>query len=68
MGSILIFVSEFAVFSLILGLYLLRRHALRKEASSVELPCETSINPEAHRSNGCVYKTSRLDPQDVQQT
>ena len=50
MGSILIFTSEFAVFSLILGLYLLRRHALRKEASSVEPSCETSFNQGAHKS------------------
>ena len=37
MESVLIFISQFAVFSLILGLYLLRRRALRKEASSAEL-------------------------------
>jgi hypothetical protein len=50
MGSILIFASEFAVFSLILGLYLLRRRALRKEASSLDLSSETNFKYESHRS------------------
>jgi hypothetical protein len=50
MGSVLIFVSEFAVFALILGLYLLRRHTLRKEASSVDLFRETTFERKTSRS------------------
>lgn len=50
MDSVLIFISEFVVFSLILGLYLLRRHALRKEASSVDHLWETTFSRKAHRS------------------
>jgi hypothetical protein len=50
MDSVLIFISQFVVFSLILGLYLLRRHALRKEASSAELLHETTFSRKAHIS------------------
>jgi hypothetical protein len=48
MDSVLIFISEFVVFSLILGLYLLRRHTLRKEASFAELFHETTFTRMAH--------------------
>ena len=50
MDSVLIFISEFLVFSLILGLYLLRRYALRKEASSTDLFRETTFHRKAHIS------------------
>jgi hypothetical protein len=50
MDSVLIFISQFVVFSLILGFYLLRRHALRKEASFAKLFHETTFSRKVHMS------------------